>query len=83
MAKPIFIGGTSSHAGKSWMATAICAWLRRRGVSARQFLGWIDLNLMALLSRSILRPLFRAPPPWVPVSQMSRVTHRLRWVDPA
>jgi adenosylcobyric acid synthase len=30
-AKPIFVGGTSSQAGKSWMATAICAWLRERG----------------------------------------------------
>ena len=30
-AKPIFVGGTTSHAGKSWMATAICAWLRERG----------------------------------------------------
>ena len=37
MAKPIFIGGTSSHAGKSWMATAICAWLRRRGVRVAPF----------------------------------------------
>ena len=24
-AKPLFIGGTSSNAGKSWMATAVCA----------------------------------------------------------
>ena len=37
MAKPIFVGGTSSHAGKSWMATAICAWLRRRGVRVAPF----------------------------------------------
>ena len=27
-ARPLFVGGTSSNAGKSWMATAICAWLR-------------------------------------------------------
>jgi adenosylcobyric acid synthase len=32
-----FIGGTSSHAGKSWMATAICAWLRRRGLRVAPF----------------------------------------------
>ncbi len=37
MTKPIFIGGTSSHAGKSWMATAICAWLRRHGVRVAPF----------------------------------------------
>lgn len=36
-ARPLFIGGTSSNAGKSWMATAICAWLRRKGVSVAPF----------------------------------------------
>ena len=36
-AKPIFVGGTTSHAGKSWMATAICAWLRERGHSVAPF----------------------------------------------
>jgi adenosylcobyric acid synthase len=35
MAKPIFVGGTASHVGKSWMVTAICAWLKRnRGTVA-------------------------------------------------
>ncbi|HEY1497725.1 MAG TPA: cobyric acid synthase, partial [Candidatus Solibacter sp.] len=37
MTKPIFVGGTSSHAGKSWMVTAICAWLRSRGVRVAPF----------------------------------------------
>jgi adenosylcobyric acid synthase len=36
-ARPLFVGGTSSNAGKSWMATAICAWLRSRGVSVAPF----------------------------------------------
>jgi adenosylcobyric acid synthase len=36
-ARPFFIGGTSSNAGKSWMATAICAWLREKGVSVAPF----------------------------------------------
>ena len=36
-ARPLFVGGTSSNAGKSWMATAICAWLRTRGVSVAPF----------------------------------------------
>jgi adenosylcobyric acid synthase len=36
-ARAIFIGGTSSNAGKSWMATAICAWLRRRGIAVAPF----------------------------------------------
>jgi adenosylcobyric acid synthase len=33
----ILIGGTSSNAGKSLMATAMCAWLRGRGVSVAPF----------------------------------------------
>jgi adenosylcobyric acid synthase len=36
-ARSLFVGGTSSNAGKSWMATAICAWLRARGVSVAPF----------------------------------------------
>jgi hypothetical protein len=61
----------------------VYVWLRRSGVSFGQFLGWIDLNLMAFLSRSILRPLFRNPPPWVPRREMPRVSHRLRLIDAA
>jgi adenosylcobyric acid synthase len=36
-ARPLFVGGTSSNAGKSWMVTAICAWLRGRGVAVAPF----------------------------------------------
>src|SRR5215208_4648368 len=36
-ARPLFVGGTSSNAGKSWMATAICAWLRRQGIAVAPF----------------------------------------------
>ena len=37
MLVPLFVGGTSSNAGKSWMATAICAHLRRQGVAVAPF----------------------------------------------
>ena len=37
MTRTLFVGGTSSNAGKSWMVTAICAWLRRRGVAVAPF----------------------------------------------
>lgn len=33
----MFVGGTASNAGKSWMTTAICASLRRRGVRVAPF----------------------------------------------
>jgi adenosylcobyric acid synthase len=36
-ARPLFIGGTCSNAGKSWMATAICSWLRSKGASVAPF----------------------------------------------
>jgi adenosylcobyric acid synthase len=36
-AKPIFIGGTGSHAGKSWVATALCRYLYRKGYRVAPF----------------------------------------------
>jgi adenosylcobyric acid synthase len=36
-AKPIFVGGVASHAGKSWMTTALGAGLRRRGLRVAPF----------------------------------------------
>lgn len=37
MAASLFIGGTGSNVGKSWMVTAICASLRRRGLRVAPF----------------------------------------------
>ncbi len=39
MSKPIFIGGTASHVGKSWFTTAFCRLLQRRGVHVAPFKG--------------------------------------------
>src|SRR5262245_59434148 len=36
-AKAVFVGGTGSHAGKSWMATAICRHLKQRGMRVAPF----------------------------------------------
>src|SRR6202007_454844 len=35
--KALAVLGTSSNSGKSWLATALCAWLRRRGVRVAPF----------------------------------------------
>jgi adenosylcobyric acid synthase len=37
IAKPIFIGGTGSHVGKSWVATALCRYLYRLGYRVAPF----------------------------------------------
>lgn len=58
-----------------WLPSSF--WLRRRGIDLGRFLGWTDLNLVACLQRTILRPLFRAPLPWVPARSMPQVTHRV------
>ena len=55
--------------------------LHRRRVSLGQFLGWVDLNFAALLTRSVLRPLFRSPPPWVPLRALPQVVHRIDLLD--
>lgn len=52
--------------------------LRRRGVGCGQFLSWLDLNLIAMIERTVLRPLVRAPFPWTPAADLPRVTHRIR-----
>ena len=68
---------------------ATCVWLilafrlRRRGVGLNRFLGWVDLNLIAALQRTVLRPSFALPARWIPWSEMAQVTHRLGWLDPA
>jgi adenosylcobyric acid synthase len=35
--KALVVLGTSSNSGKSWLATALCAWLRRRGIRVAPF----------------------------------------------
>jgi adenosylcobyric acid synthase len=35
--RAMFVGGTASHVGKSWMCTAICRHLRRRGLRVAPF----------------------------------------------
>jgi adenosylcobyric acid synthase len=35
--RSLMIGGTASHVGKSWLATAICRWLHRRGIRVAPF----------------------------------------------
>ncbi|WP_035957857.1 cobyric acid synthase [Bryobacter aggregatus] len=39
MSRPLFIGGTASHVGKSWFTSAFCRLLARRGVRVAPFKG--------------------------------------------
>ncbi len=64
-----------------WLAVALP--LRKRGVTFFQYLGWVDLNLIAFLQRGPLRPLVRRPASFVPSIDMPSVAHRLRTADPA
>lgn len=55
---------------------------RRHGVTLAQYLGWVDVNLISFLQRTLFRPVIRHPTPWVPRSEMALVTHRVRASDP-
>jgi hypothetical protein len=56
--------------------------LLRRGIKLGAFLGWLDLNLVAFLERTLLRAVVSDPEAWTPVREMAHVTHRIRLVDP-
>ena len=56
------------------------AWHRRR-VKLAQFLGWLDLNLIAVLERSLLRPFVKDPLARVPLARAHEVTHRISSMD--
>lgn len=55
---------------------------RRRSVGIGQLLGWIDLNLIAAIERTVLRPLVRQPRGWTPLAALSATVHRIRVIDP-
>ena len=58
-----------------WLA--LSPWLLVKKVGPGRFLGWVDLNLIAFLQRSVARPFFPEPAPWTPVSTLPAVTHRI------
>ena len=37
MTRFVMVWGTSSGAGKSWLATALCRWAARRGIAVKPF----------------------------------------------
>lgn len=55
--------------------------LRTRGVGLGQFLGWLDLNLIAAIQRSLARGLFEKPVPWIPLAAAPGVSHRIHMLD--
>jgi hypothetical protein len=63
----------------AWLPASF--WLRRRSVGLGQFLGWVDLNMVACLERTLLRPLFRDRLAWTPVRAMPDVKYRLDFGD--
>ena len=55
-------------------------WLRR---PLGEFLGWLDLNVIVVLQRSVFRPFFQPPTQArVSISKMSTVSHRIGILDP-
>jgi hypothetical protein len=63
-----------------WLVLAIR--FRRRGVKYGQYLGWVDMNLIAFLQRGVFRPLVKWPVSFVPPGEMQSVTHRISRNDP-
>lgn len=63
-----------------WLVTAQGMGPER--VSPGAFLGWLDNNVAFILARGPLRVFLpTAPVKWIPASERSRVTHRIRFGD--
>ncbi len=54
---------------------------RSDGVTFRQYLGWVDFNLMVCLEHSVLRPFVETPLKWISRDRMAEVIHRFRPLD--
>lgn len=52
-----------------------------RGIGFRVLLGWGDLNVVALVQRSVLRWGFPNRQPWIPIGGIAATTHRVRFRD--
>jgi|SRR5665213_1014541 len=63
-----------------WLLT-FPLWLRRH-VSLGSLLGWADINFIALIDRSILRPFVRDRMKWIPLKAAGNVVHRITIYDP-
>ena len=60
----------------------VSPWLHKRGVAIGQFLGWVDIHLIALIQRSLLRPFIRdTAQSWVPAKKIHEVVHRIGKLD--
>ncbi|WP_426573838.1 hypothetical protein [Aquihabitans sp. McL0605] len=63
-----------------WLA----AWrsFRRQGIQPGQLVGWMDLNLISAIERTVLRPVVPSPLPWTPFDALPRSAHRVGLNDP-
>jgi hypothetical protein len=58
-------------------------YMRAKRVGIGHALGWADLNLVATIEHTILRPLQPSPYPWIPLRAMATVAHRIGTTDAA
>lgn len=56
--------------------------LERMGVGFRQYLGWVDFNLIVFLQRVVFRPLMRQRDNYVSLESIATIAHRVRFTDP-
>ena len=64
-----------------WFVSMPIRLITREPLRLRCFLGWVDLNLIALLERTVLRPLAVNPYSFVSWSDARTVEHRVRLTD--
>ena len=62
------------------LAWVVLFWKTRATLGA--CLGWFDVNLCVFIQRAIVRPFIRRPPPpWLALSKMAIVEHRIGFLE--
>jgi len=64
-----------------WLLRGPYAVVLRRPLKLGAMLGWVDLNLIAILARSILRPFALEPRRFIPWKDVTAVDHRPNHLD--
>lgn len=62
-----------------WAPIQLTYWDKR--ITVGQVIAWADINFIALIQHTILRPLNTKPLAWIPARELPNIKHRVKIID--